>query len=319
MIRFDKRSNMIMFISLGVHMDRLTAMQVFSEVVQRGSFTAAAEHLGMTRVMATRYVTQLEQWLDSRLLQRSTRRISLTEAGESFLAQCQQMLELSAEMQDRSGSRNQKPMGQLRITTSMSFGIAHLAAAISDYLRIYPEVSVDMQMVDRSVNLIEERIDLAIRITGELDSNLVARRIAPCHSVVCASPDYIARRGLPTEPGELSRHNCLTYANFGKGEWRFSQGGRQVSVPIAGNLSGNDATFLSQAVLAGAGVALQPTYLAGPLIREGRLVQLLPDWQPAELTIWAVYLSRRHVLASLRTMIDFLIDRFGPTPPWDPA
>lgn len=300
-------------------MDRLMAMQVFSEVVQRGSFTAAAEHLGMSRVMATRYVTQLEQWLDSRLLQRSTRRISLTEAGESFLSQCQQMLELSAEMQDRSGRRNEKPMGQLRITTSTSFGIAHLAAAISDYLRMYPEVSVDMQTLDRSVNLIEERIDLAVRIAGELDPNLVARRIAPCRSVVCASPDYIARRGVPTDPSELSLHNCLTYANFGKGEWRFNQGGRQMSVPVAGNLSGNEATFLMQAVLAGAGIALQPTYVAGPLIREGRLVHLLPEWQPPELTIWAVYLSRRHVPASLRTMIDFLIARFGSTPPWDSA
>jgi DNA-binding transcriptional LysR family regulator len=298
-------------------MDRLTAMQVFSEVVQRGSFTAAAEHLGITRAMATRYVTQLEQWLDARFLQRSTRRISLTHAGEAFLAQCQQMLELSAEMQDRSGGPNQKPAGQLRITTSTSFGMAHLASAVCDYLRLYPDVSVDMQMVDRSVNLIEERVDLAIRIAGKLDANLVARRIAPCHSVLCASPEYVARRGRPSEPSDLSRHNCLIYANFGKGEWAFSQGERQVSVPVTGNLSGNEATFLLQAALAGAGIALQPVYLAGPLIREGRLVRLLPEWQPPELTIWGVYLSRRHLPASLRAMLDFLVARFGTTPPWD--
>lgn len=298
-------------------MDRLTAMQVFSEVAQRGSFTAAAEHLGMTRVMVTRYVTQLEKWLGARLLQRSTRRISLTAAGESCLAQCRQMLDLSAEMQDRSGQRDPAPKGQLRITTSMSFGVAHLAAAVSDYLRQYPAVSVDMLMVDRAINLIEDRVDLAIRISGELDPNLVARRIAPCRSVICAAPDYLARHGLPQTPADLARHNCLTYSNFGKGEWRFSRAGEDCAVPIAGNLSANEATVLTQAALAGAGVALQPTYLAGPLIRSGQLVNLLPDWQPPELTIWGVYVSRRHVPASLRTMLDFLVARFGQKPAWE--
>lgn len=300
-------------------MDRLTAMQVFSEVAQRGSFTAAADHLGMTRVMVTRYVTQLEKWLGTRLLQRSTRRISLTEAGSSSLTQCRQMLELSADMQDRSGQRDQAPKGQLRITASMSFGVAHLAAAISDYLTQYPAVAVDMLMVDRAINLIEDRVDLAIRISGELDPNLVARRIAPCRSVICAAPDYIAHHGKPQAPADLARHNCLTYSNFGRGEWRFQRAGEDISVPIAGNLSANEATFLTQATLAGTGIALQPTYLAGPLIRSGQLIHLLPDWQAPELTIWGVYLSRRHVPASLRTMLDFLVARFGPNPAWDVA
>jgi DNA-binding transcriptional LysR family regulator len=299
-------------------MDRLTAMQVFSEVAQRGSFTAAAEHLGMTRVMATRYVAQLEKWLGGRLLQRSTRRISMTEAGEACLAQCRQMLELSAVMEDRSGQRDQTPKGQLRITTSMSFGVAHLAAAISDYLGQYPLVAVDMLMVDHAVNLIEDRVDLAIRIAGELDPNLVARRIAPCRSVICASPGYISRHGQPHRPEDLARHNCLSYSNFGKGEWRFTRAGEAVSVPIAGNLSANEATFLNQATLAGAGVAQQPTYLAGPLIRSGQLRQLLPDWKPPELTIWDVYLSRRHVPAALRTLLDFLVERFDQNPAWEP-
>lgn len=298
-------------------MDRLSAMQVFSEVAQRGSFTAAADHLGMTRVMVTRYVTQLEKWLGARLLQRSTRHISLTEAGQSCLIQCRQMLDLSADMQDRSGQRDQAPKGQLRITTSMSFGVAHLAAAVSDYLRQYPAVSVDMLMLDRAINLIEDRVDLAIRIAGELDPNLVARRIAPCRSVICASPAYIEQHGRPQTPADLARHNCLTYSNFGKGEWRFMRAGEDISVPIAGNLSANEATFLTQAVLAGTGIALQPTYLVGALLRSGQLVHLLPDWQPPELTIWGVYLTRRHVPASLRAMLDFLVGRFGQNPGWD--
>ena len=308
---------MCLFISPGVHMDRLTAMQVFSEVAQRGSFTAAADHFGMTRMMVTRYVTDLEQWLGTRLLQRSTRRISLTASGQSCLVRCRQMLELSTDMQEGFDQRDRRPRGALRITTSTSFGIAHLAVAITDYLKKYPDVSVDMLMLDRSVNLIEDRVDLAIRISGELDPSLVARRIAPCRSVVCASPDYIDRHGLPKSPADLARHNCLTYSNFGKGEWRFASRNEQVSVPVSGNLSANEATVLTQATLAGAGVALQPTYLVGPLIQSGHLVKLLPSWHPPELTIWGVYLTRKHLPASLRTMLDFLVERYGGKPSWD--
>jgi DNA-binding transcriptional LysR family regulator len=270
-------------------------------------------------VRVTRYVTELEQWLGTRLLQRSNRRVSLTEAGEACLAQCRQMIELSADMKASSGQRDRAPRGQLRMTTSMSFGMAHLAAAVADYLQQYAEVSVDMLMIDRSVNLIEDRIDLAIRISGELDPNLVARRIAPCRSVVCASPDYLKRHGTPCTPTELARHNCLTYSNFGKGQWRFLRDGNEVSVPVSGNLSANEAAVLTQAALAGAGLVLQPTYLAGPLIRRGDLIELLPEWNPPELVIWGVYLSRRHVPASLRTMLDFLVQRFGGTPSWDTA
>ena len=298
-------------------MDRLTAMQVFAEVAQRGSFTAAADHLGMTRMMATRYITDLEQWLGTRLLHRSTRRISLTATGESCLARCRQMLELSADMREGFDQRERTPKGQLRITASMSFGVSHLATAISDYLAQYPEVSVEMLMMERSLNLIEDRVDLAIRISGELDPGLVARRIAPCRSVVCASPDYIERQGMPKSPGDLSLHNCLTHSNFGKGEWRFARGKEYIGVPVSGNLSANEATFLTQATLAGAGVALQPAYLAGPLIQSGQLVRLLPSWHPPELTIWGVYLSRKHLPVSLRSMLDFLVERFGGKPGWD--
>jgi DNA-binding transcriptional LysR family regulator len=271
----------------------------------------------MSRAMATRYVTELEQWLNARLLQRSTRRISLTEAGEACLLQCRQMLELSSEMKDASGQDIREPKGQLRIATSMSFGMAHLAAAVVDYQKQYPQVSVDMLMGDRSVNLIEDRIDLAIRISGELDPNLVARRIASCRSVVCASPEYLRSHGVPASPDELTQHNCLTYSNFGKGQWRFAREGKEIDVPVSGKLSANEATVLTQATLAGAGLALQPTYLAGPLIRSGHLSAVLPDWEPPELGIWGVYVSRRHLPAALRTMLDFLVARYTGVPDWD--
>jgi DNA-binding transcriptional LysR family regulator len=227
------------------------------------------------------------------------------------------MLDLSSDMQESSGQRDLAPRGQLRVTTSMSFGMAHLAAAVTEYLAQYPDVSVDMLMVDRAVNLIEDRVDLAIRISGELDPSLVARRIAPCHSVICASPDYLKRRGSPATPADLADHNCLTYSNFGKGSWRFQRGDDELSIPVGGNLSANEAAVLTQATLAGAGIALQPTYLVGPLIRSGALVELLPDWKAPELVIWGVYLSRRHVPAALRTLLDFLVLRFSGVPGWD--
>ena len=293
-------------------------MRVFSEVAKRGSFTAAADHLDMTRVKVTRYVTALEQWLGTRLLQRSTRNISLTEAGQGFLLQCEKMLALEEDIQLSLGARDSAPKGQLRITCSTSFAQAHLADAVVEYLQRYPEVSVDLMMVDRTVNLIEERVDLAIRISGELDPGLVARRLASCHSVVCASPDYLARHGTPQSPQELVDHNCLCYANFGKGVWRFKdQAGEELSVPVSGNLSANEVGTLTQATLSGGGIALQPTYLAGPLIRSGQLVPLLTEWTAPPMYLWGVYLSRQHVPASLRTMLDFLAERYSGVPDWD--
>lgn len=299
-------------------MDRLTAMQVFAEVAKRGGFTAAAEHLDISRVKATRYVSELESWLGTRLLQRSTRRVSLTEAGESCLRQCEQVLAMTQDLQSTLGKRDSSPRGQLRMTTSISFGQAYLARAVADYLALYPEVTVELNVADRAVNLIEERVDLAIRIAGELDPNLVARRIAPCRSVICASPGYLQRFGTPSHPLSLQDHNCLTYTNFGRSEWRFRNSlGEETNVEIRGNLTANEATILMQASLAGAGVAQLPTYLANPEIESGALIKLFPEWEPPELAIWGVYLSRQHLPAAVRTMLDFLADHFGDAKPWE--
>ncbi|GGB84844.1 LysR family transcriptional regulator [Marinobacterium zhoushanense] len=299
-------------------MDRLTAMQVFAEVAKRGGFTAAAEHLDISRVKATRYVSELESWLGTRLLQRSTRRVSLTEAGEACLRQCEQMLALTQDLQSTVGRRDSSPRGQLRMTTSISFGQAHLAGAVAEYLQQYPDVTVDLMVIDRAVNLIEDRVDLAIRTTGELDPNLVARRIAPCSSVICASPDYLRARGTPDHPRALREHNCLTYTNFGRSEWRFdNRQGEEIQVEIRGNLTANEASILMEAALAGAGVTQLPTYLANPLIERGELIELLPQWSPPELVIWGVYLSRRHLPATVRTMLDFLVERFRDAQRWE--
>jgi DNA-binding transcriptional LysR family regulator len=299
-------------------MDRLKAMQVFTEVVKKGGFTAAATHLNITRVKATRYVSALEEWLGTRLLQRSTRSVSPTEAGLTFFSHCQQMLDIENDIFAVLSERNTSPKGQLRITSSISFGQYHLASAISAYLKIYPDVSINMMMGDHPVNLIEERVDLAIRISGELDPSLVARRLAPCLSIVCASPEYLRTYGTPESPVDLAQHNCLSYSNFGESIWRFQQPmSDEISVSVTGNLSANEAGVLTKATLSGTGIALLPSYLVGPYIHSGDLVPLLVDWLPPELTIWGVYLSRKHVPASLRTLLDFLVERFKEKPYWD--
>ncbi len=298
-------------------MDRLTAMQVFVEVAQRGSLTAAADQLELSRAMVTRHVAELERWLGTRLLQRTTRRLSLTEAGEACLQRCRQMLELAEDVEQVAGQRDSEPRGLIRVTTSSSFGQAQLAPAIAAYLRQYPHTRVDLLMVDRTVNLVEERIDLAVRITNELDPALIARRLSVCRSVLCATPAYLAEHGAPVTPDTLAEHSCLTYSYFGKSQWRLRRGQEETLVSVEGKLSANEATVLLQATLANAGIAMQPTYLVAPLLKSGALVQVLPDWQPITMSIYGVYTSRRHVPATLRTLLDFLVNRFGPEPSWD--
>lgn len=293
------------------------AMRVFVEVAQRGSLTAAADKLELSRAMTTRYVAELERWLGTRLLQRTTRRLSLTEAGDACLQRCRQMLELADDVEQIAGQRDVEPRGLIRVTTSSSFGQTQLAPAISRYLRRYPQTRVDLLMVDRTVNLVEERIDLAVRISNELDPALIARRLAPCHSVLCATPAYLAERGQPQTPAELSEHDCLTYSYFGKSQWRLRCGDDEQLISVAGKLSANEATVLLHATLADAGIAMQPTYLVAPLLNAGSLVRVLPDWQPVSMNIYGVYASRRHVPATLRTLLDFLVEQFGPHPSWD--
>lgn len=298
-------------------MDRLTALQVFAEVAKSGSFTAAADKLDLSRAKVTRYVAELEGWLGARLLQRSTRRLTLTEAGEAALLRCAQMQELLDDLEGSAGGRDSTPRGLIRVTSSTSFAQQHLAAALTDYRRLYPAVQVDLLVGDRTFNLIEDKIDLAIRTTNSPDPGLVARRIANCRSVCCASPDYLSTHGAPQTPADLAGHTCLTYSYFGKSHWRLMRGGEEISVPVGGHFSANEVGVLQSAAEAGAGIAMLPTYLAAAALARGHLQAVLPDWQPEELGLYGLYVSRRHMPATLRTLLDFLVARFGPEPSWD--
>ncbi|KDN97678.2 LysR family transcriptional regulator [Pseudomonas donghuensis] len=298
-------------------MDRLTSMRVFVSVVDLGSQSAAADHLELSRPVVSRYLAELEDWVGARLMQRTTRRLSLTAAGQETLPRCRQMLELAGDLQAAVGTPNDAPRGELRISVSTSFGQAQLMDAMADYVKRYPGVKIDLQMLDRTVNLVDERIDLAIRTSNDLDPNLIARRLTVCRSVICASPAYLRQHPAPQHVQELSQHNCLTHSYFGRSLWHFDVEGEVVSVPVQGNISANEAMTLQRAALAGAGVAMLPTYQAADALRSGELIRLLPQAKPRELNLNAVYTSRKHMPATLRSMLDFLAERFTAEPIWD--
>jgi len=296
-------------------MDRLTALQVFAEVAACGSFTAAADRLDMSRPMVTRYVSELEQWLGSRLLQRTTRRVTLTDAGEQCLRRGEQMIELMQDVEAETATRGGERRGQLRVTASSSFATSHLAPAIVDFLALHTQLKIDLRISETAVNLVEERIDLAIRISAEPDPLLIARSLARCDSVLVASPAYLARHGAPQMPSELTQHVCLSHANFGKSVWRFARADETAQISVASRYSANDATILLHAALAGGGIALLPTYLVNEHVRTGTLNAALTEWQLPIMTIYALYPSRRHLSPAVRALLDFLVDRFA-TVPW---
>jgi DNA-binding transcriptional LysR family regulator len=295
-------------------MDRLAAMRVFVEVAGTGSFSAAADKLDMSRSMVTRYVAELEEWLGARLLQRTTRSVTLTDAGEHCLRRSQQMLSLMEDVEQETSRVDGALRGQLRITCSMSFAYAQMAAAIVDFLKLYPQLKIDLDASEGALNLVEARIDLAIRISAEPDPALIGRVLAPCTSVLVASPTYLASQGVPQSPADLAAHRCLTYANFGKSVWTLSRGVERVKVDVSSHLSANEATALLRAALAGGGLALQPTYLANPHLADGSLQQVLPDWTLPDMAIYALYTSRRHLSPAVRALLDFLADRFAGSP-----
>lgn len=299
-------------------MDRLAAMKVFVEIVNRGSLTRAADALGMSRAMASRQLEALERWLGVRLLHRTTRRIGLSNAGEQVLQRCREIIELAEDVQALSGQNDPVAVGHLRVTTSASFAQSHLTTAVVDFQAQYPAVQVELFVVDRLVNLAEERIDLAVRISNRIDAGLVARRLATCRSVLCASPGYQRNHGLPARPEELKSHRCITHSGGVLSEYKLRRDGRTTAVTMHAALTSNETAIVHAAALAGAGIAMLPTYYVVDDLASGRLVRVLPEHELEVLSIQAVYLSRRHQPKPLRLLIEFLAERFGgDLPPWD--
>lgn len=301
-------------------MDRLTAVRVFVEVVERGSLTQAAERLDMSAAMVSRYLAAVEAWFDARLLHRTTRKISLTEAGIAALPACRQLLDIAEDVQHLAASRSRVPAGVLRVTTASSFADAQLTAALVDFQRLYEQVEIVLSVSDKATDLVAERVDLAVRITNTLDPAMIARPLAVCRSLLCAAPAYLARHGTPRTLADLTDHRCIAHA-FGIGrQYRFTQAGQTMAVPVRWSFHTNETAVLRRAVLAGAGIGMLPTYYIGDDVRQGRLVSLLPDCEPERLGIHAIYLSRQHQPLALRLLVDFLAERFGgASAPWDAA
>jgi DNA-binding transcriptional LysR family regulator len=298
--------------------DIVAGMRVFTAVVESGSFAAAADKLDMSRGMATRYVAQLEAHLGARLLNRTTRKLSLTEAGSDYHQRATQILAMIAEAETSLAQEAATPRGTLRVTSSQAFGVRHLGWAITEYLQKFPEVQVDVTLNDRTVDLVEEGFDLAVRVASRVDPGLVARRIAPARIVACAAPGYLKQHGTPTSPKDLEKHNCLSYAYWSsQGEWVFRRDGAEQRVRVSGNLRGNNGDILSAAAVEGLGVILHPTFLVYEALRQKKLVRILADWQAPELTLFAVYPHRKYLPPKVRSFIDFLAERFGPEPYWD--
>ena len=298
--------------------DTLAGMRVFTAVVDAGSFARAAEKLELSRGMTSRYVAQVEAHLGVRLLNRTTRRLSLTEAGNDYYQRATQVLALVEEAEQAASHEAAEPRGTLRINASVAFGARHMGTLISAYLRRYPEVRVDLTLNDRIVDLVEEGFDVAVRIARRIDPGLVARRIAPARMIACASPAYLRQSGAPKTPADLVRHNCLTYAYAGaQNEWRFTRGKREQTVKVGGTLHANNGDILSRAAADGLGVTVQPTFLIDGLFREKKLMRVLEGWEADSLTIFAVYPSRQFLPAKVRSFIDFMLEHFGDKPSWD--
>lgn len=293
-------------------MDRLKAARVFIDVAQSGSFTVTADRLSMSRPMVTRYIESMEEWLNVRLLHRTTRKVTLTSAGENCLKQVESWLLAGEELADISHSGSSDSIkGRIKVSTSMSFGFSQLIPATKLFMDHYPDVIVEINVEDTVTDLVGQQIDLAIRISSNPDPSLVGKPIADCHSVLVASPQYIAEHAKIVNPRDLLNHKCLGYKHFEQHVWHLNYGKQHESIEIKPCLSANEATVLLHAAKSGMGVTLQPTYLVSSEIESGSLVRVLPDWQPSKLKIYALYSSRKYLSRAVRAYIDFISEYFS--------
>ena len=290
-------------------MDTLDAMRVFVAVVERNGFSAAAQALDMSTAGVTRQVAALEKRLSTRLLHRTTRRVSPTSAGAAYYAQCVRLLAEFDALEASIGAQALEPSGTLRINAPVSWGIARLGPLLAGYRQRYPQVELDVALSDRLVDMVEEGYDVAIRITREPSPALIARRLGQARITLCAAPSYLAARGTPRTPQDLEQHDCLGYSYWASGnQWPLQGPGGETRVTVNSILQANNGDVLRQAAIAGMGVILQPDFLLEDALADGRLVRVLPEWDVPAIGIFAVYTSRSHLAPKVRSFIDYLVD-----------
>jgi DNA-binding transcriptional LysR family regulator len=298
-------------------MDKLDAMNVLTRVVSSGSFAEAARRLGVTRSAISKAITQLEQELGVRLLDRTTRRVTPTEAGLAYYERCLAILAQISETEAQVSRLHDEPKGVLKVNGPMSFGTLYLGSAIADFMDRYRDLKVELTLSDRMIDPLEEGVDVTVRIGAMVDSSLIARRISTARVLLVASPEYLARNGMPKTPADLVGHKCLHYGHSTTvPRWPLTDNGTSITVPVAACLSSNNGDTLRDAALKGIGIARQPSFIVGSDIAAGRLVVVLPDFPPQDVTIHALYAPNRFLAAKSRVFIDFLVERFG-RPVWE--
>jgi DNA-binding transcriptional LysR family regulator len=299
--------------------DRLNGMRVFAQVVEAKSFSAAADKLGMSKSLASRHVSALERSLSAKLLNRSTRKLSLTEAGAVFYEHCARIVQ-EAQLAEEQLTRTQsEPAGLVRVTAVPAFAVRHLLPALSEFYRKYPQIRVELSCSNRPLDLGGEGFDLGIRISANPAANLVARKLGDNPSVLCASPAYLERRGTPRRVDDLAKHDCVLFPPTApKGMWHLRRAGRKYSVRVAGVFETDEMDAVRAAVAAGVGIGFLPFYMVSDDLKRGQLVALLRQFQIVpESAIYLVYLPNRTLSSRVRALIDFLVERFAPVPPWE--
>lgn len=297
---------------------RFDTILAFVRVAETGSFSEAARRLNLSKSMISRQVSALEADLGVRLLHRTTRSLSPTEAGKAYLERCQRILADLDEANELVSHLQAVPRGKLRVSAPLSFGISHLAACLPKFLERHPEIQLEMGFTDRHVDLVEEGWDVAVRIGRLADSSLIVRRLAPIRRVAAAAPSYLERRGAPLRPEDLVSHDCLSHSNLRQSDWRFlGADGKPMQVEVSGRFQADNGDVLRVMALAGLGVVLLPSFFLGDDIRAGRLVQVLHHAIPMDTALYAVYPHGRHLSPKVRAFVDFLAEMFGPEPYWD--
>ncbi|MBH3390611.1 LysR family transcriptional regulator [Pseudomonas putida] len=284
-------------------------MRIFAQVMEAGSFTAAADRLGMSKQSVSRRLMQLEERLGVRLLNRSTRRLDATPLGQHYYQSALRLLGEVQQVEHDISGQAQALRGTLRLSAPLSFAMSHLGCLLTEFLQLHPQVDVEVDLSDRAVDLIGEGYDLALRIGALEDSSLIARRIASVERVYCASPAYLQARGVPLKPEDLAGHDCLPYGHSRQVQWQFRQGGRAQAIQVTGRMRANNGELLRDAAIAGMGVTYLPTFIVGQALADGRLVNVLEEWTPPALQLSAVYPQHRQVARPVQGFVSFLRER----------
>lgn len=292
-------------------MDKFQEMRAFVTVVDMGSFVRAADALELSKTAVSRLVGELEARLGTRLLHRTTRKLSLTPEGELFHERCRQLLTEVAEAEAALTSHAGEAVGRLRLNVPVTFGLLHLAPLWPAFMALHPKVELDVTLADRLVDLVDEGYDAAVRIARLQPSSLVSRQLSSTRMVLCASPEYLRRYGTPAQPAELAQHAVITYTLLSTGDrWEFEGPEGPVSVSVSPRMRTNSGDTCCAAALQHQGLVLQPTFLVGPHLSSGALVEVMPQYRSMELGVYAVYPSRKHLTPKVRVLIDFLVESF---------